>query len=223
MDLKKINWSDCTIAQYEDIFELIADKTLTSIDFVLEVGDLFFDIPEDISAKELDKLRVCVGFVGTECHAPIKYKDLILFNKLTLAQFIDLDVTLINNTLAECLGSCASKLYGVDNTEDLDEVKVVDVIGAVTAFVKYREDTYRKYPNVFDLGEPDEDYEPEEVEEYEDEEQPDAKEMWLRTIFGLTQGDISKYTHIMGLPHILVFNWVAMSEALKPRQPLVTE
>jgi hypothetical protein len=211
--MKRLNWSDCTVGQYLDVQELIAQKDITPTDFVLGVGDVFLDLDEDITDKELREVKNCIAFIGKPIVCALNTKNLKPFNKLSIARFIDLDVTLVMNNFVDAVPMVAKMLYGLG--DEVFKLPITDVFKAVESFIQYRLDVYKKYPNIFDSGEPEEG---EEVEEDEPEQKPDPASAWLKVIFGMSQGDITNYSHIMGLSHILVFNWVSLSESLKPRQ-----
>jgi hypothetical protein len=86
--------------------------------------------------------------------------------------------------------------------------------------MKYREDFLKKYENLFS-GDLDEDLsdeerrelDPEEVKEIE-KEQAQAKWSWEQTIYGLTNGDITKSDKVGNLPLIYVFNILSMKKEL---------
>ena len=215
MKHKILNWSDCTVEQYQEVQDIINQRDITPTDFVLEIGDIFLDLDEDITDKELRDVKRSIAFVGKKPSCTVQTKGLVSFNKLSIARFIDLDVTLVTNTFDEALPKVAQLLYGYG--EEVYDIPVTNVFKAVENYIQYRNDVYKKYPNLFDAGDPEDDVE-EELEEDEKTKPPDPASVWLRTIFAITQGDITKYTHVMGLSHILVFNWVSLSESLKPRQ-----
>tara|TARA_R110001599_G_scaffold48461_1_gene139405 strand:+ start:545 stop:1204 length:660 start_codon:yes stop_codon:yes gene_type:complete len=211
MEFKQLSWFDCTVGQFQDVQDIISQTNITPTDFVLEVGDVFFDLDEDMSDSELRKLKQSISFITKPVICKLNTKNLKSFNKLSIAKFIDLDVLLVSNSFIDALPKVTKLLYDFDDVED---VKLTDVYKAFEDYIKYRSDVYKKYPNLFDANDDEEeDYESDEEEE---ETKPlDPGSVWMRTIFAITQGDITKYTHVMGLPHILVFNWVSLSESLK--------
>jgi len=216
MEQKPLNWSDCSVEQFMELQELISNKDITPTEFILEVGDVFLDLDEDITDRELRKVKKCISFIAKPISCTLKDEGLKPFNKLSIALFIDLDVILVSNSFVDALPKVAQLLYGLG--EDVYDKKITDVYRAVENYTQYRADVFKKYPNLFDSGEEDEEYE-------EDEEvvKVDPATAWMRTIFVITKGDLTKYSHVMGLPHILVFNWFALSESVKPRSQSVTE
>lgn len=240
MELRKLNWSDCSLVQYLEIQDLLNDEELTSTDFVLEVADLFWPLEEDVDEDLLEKIRSYVSFVFKPCQPRLKQKittegrefHLKKFSTLPLSSFIDLDLTLVKNSLEECISPVANILYEgeVSLSTVVDDLFVTDLLGCVVEYIKYRKSVFQKYPNIFDTGEDDEyDDEEEEVQEeieedvdMDDEEEIDPAEAWMKTVFGLAGGDITKYPNVIDKPHMLVFNWVTTAESVAAksgRQP----
>lgn len=227
MEFKTLTWNDCTVEQWQEVLEIIATKGILPTDFVLEIGDVFFDIPDDLGERDLRKLKTAISFIKSPVSE--KYKQEVNGNqikklsRLSLANYIDLDVLLVNNSLTDALPNAVKILY--DLNDAVYDVKITDVYGAVMEFRTYRKQVGEKYPTVFDSdedGEFPEGYEPEPEELEEANKGRSTDEQWLTVVFGLTQGDITKYQHVMSLPHILVFNWVALGESLKPHLPKKT-
>lgn len=211
-----LSWSDCTVEQYLEVQDIVAQKDITPTEFILEVGDIFLDLAEDITDRELREVKQSIAFIGKPVLCVVKNENLKPFNKLSIASFIDLDVTVTTNTFDESISKVAKLLYGYG--DEVFQMPITDVYKAVQNYIQYRTDIYKKYPNLFDTGDPEEEDEDDELEEEEIVKPLGPAEIWMRTIFALTKGDITKYTHTMGLPHILVFNWVSLSESLKPRK-----
>jgi len=214
MKRKILNWNDCSVEQFQEVQEIIS-QDLTPTDFVLEVGDVFFELDEDITDKELHDVKQSISFIAKPIVCALNDKNLKPFNKLTIAKFIDLDVTLVVNSFNDALAKVGAILYGLTEDEVL-KLPVTDIYKAVTNYIQYRTEVYKKYPNLFDVG--DDEEEEDDIEEGASTKPTDPATIWMRTIFGLTQGDITKYTHTMTLSHILVFNWVSLSESLKSKK-----
>lgn len=223
MEFPILSWTNCTVEEWQDVQEVIGSKGITPTDFILEIGDIFFDLDDDLTERDLNKLKNAISFVAKPIQAKamnqVKGKELKNMKRLSLSNYVDLDVLLTNNNIVEALPEAVKILYDLNHVH---EVCVSDVYNSVIDFMEYRKQVGQKYPTIFDDEEDEypEDFVP---EDDEPEEQPKSmQEQWLTVVFGMCQGDLTKYQHIMSLPHILVFNWVALAESLKPRQPLKT-
>lgn len=223
MEFRILSWTDCTVEEWQDVQEVIGSKGITPTDFILEIGDIFFDLDDDLTERDLNKLKNAISFVAKPIQAKAKNqvngKELKNMKRLSLSNYVDLDVLLTNNNIVDALPEAVKILYDLNHVH---EVCVSDVYNSVIDFMEYRKQVGQKYPTIFDDEEDEypEDFVP---EDDEPEEQPKSmQEQWLTVVFGMCQGDLTKYQHIMSLPHILVFNWVALAESLKPRQPLKT-
>lgn len=219
MKYKNLSWSDCSVSQFQEVQDLIAQEDITPTDFILEVGDVFFDIDEEITDRELKKVKEAISFISKPVECTLNKKGLQDFKTLTLAQYIDLDVILVKNNFVDAIPLAAKILYSLD--EEVMDLPITDVYKAVESFNNYRTEIGRKYFNIFDTeDEEDEDYP---IEEEEPQQQIDPAASWMQALIAWTQGDITKYGHIKRLSHILVFNWVSVSESLKSRKPIQSE
>jgi len=233
MKLKRLNWSNLSIVQFQEIQELIADEGMTSTDYYLELADICYDdIPDEdeISAEDLDDIRQRIAFVSSEIKTTVKDSiqvgkesfALESFKRLSLAKFIEIDVTLTKLKIEDCVVPITRILYNVPESlsEKLLDIPITEVFGALMAVRTYREEVLRKYPTLFDLGDEDEDYpedyEEEEIEE-DEEEKVDPADRWLRTVFALAEGKLYEYPNIVNKPHILVFNWVVTAESVSSK------
>lgn len=224
MAFQVLSWNDCSVEQWQDVQEIISIKDITPTDFILEIGDVFFELDDDLTERDLNKLKKAVSFIATPIHAKgkskVNGKELKNIKRLSLSNYVDLDVLLTNNNIVDALPEAVKILY--DMNDSVYQVCVSDVYNSVIDFMEYRKQVGQKYPTIFDDEEDEypEDFIP---EDDEPQEQPKSmQEQWLTVVFGMCQGDITKYEQIMSLPHILVFNWVALAESLKPRQPMKT-
>jgi len=165
----------------------------------------------------------------------MKFKPL---NKLTLFEYIDLDYYFTDNYITNLHKVCAicyrhTKInewgdeilepYEFDCTiraEKFLDLPITDVYGIVHEFLKYRDTFLKNYENLFS-GELDQELseeerrelDPEEVKEIE-KEQAQTKWSWEQTIYGLTNGDITKSEKVGALPLIYVFNVLSMKKEL---------
>jgi len=104
--------------------------------------------------------------------------------------------------------------------EKFHDLPITDVYGLIHEFLKFRDNFLKTYENLFtgDLDTPLTDEEkanmdPEEIKEIE-KEQTQVKWSWEQTIYGLTNGDITKSDKIGVLPLVYVFNILSMKKEL---------
>ena len=160
------------------------------------------------------------------------------FSKLTLYEYIDLDYYVSNGYIVNLANICAicyrqSRIneWGEEMLEPYDydctiraekflDLPITDVYGVIKEFLKFRDNFLKNYENLFsgDLDEELTDEEkanmdPEEIKEIE-KEQRQAKWSWEQTIYGLTNGDITKSDKVGNLPLIYVFNIISMKKEL---------
>ncbi len=218
MQFKKINWSDVSIRDFQELHDIMNATDLTPTGFVLEVADLFHEFDDDLSEKDLKNLKDSISFVSTPCKPKAKDsvngKPMMQFSRMPLSNFIELDVTLVKNDFCDALPICAQIIY--DLGDEVFDLPVTDVIGAVLSFAEYRQNVYSKYPNVFMVDDEDDIDETDDVEA--DEPKQDVATGWLKIVFLMAEGDLTKYNDIISSPHILVFNWASLSDSLKSKK-----
>lgn len=216
MAYKKIEWTEITVEQYIEIQDLLEDD-LTSTEFLLELGDIFFELPEDIPVRKLKDLKGALSFIKDEVPKSstkqIEEYPVKRFQSLSYSEFIELDVILSTKSEQDSIEKSIRILYGLPKDFDILSLPIVEVYGTQSAYIDYREDVLTRYQSVFTLDDNEE-----EIDE-EPKEKPNPRKVWLGTLFGLANGDITKAKEILALGHIFVFNWVSTAESLKSRSP----
>jgi len=210
--VKQYSWSDITVEQYLDIQEIVSQKDITPTDFIIGVGEVLFDVGEDITTKELKEIKEAIAFVGKPIVGKLNTTEVKNFKRLTLADFIELDVMLVTNNFVDSVAKVGSILFDCD----VMDRNIIPIYKAVEEFIKYRQNTYKSFPNLFDSDD-DEDVSEEEGDE-EESQPPNPAQSWLNSVFGLTKGDITKYNEVMQMPHLLVFNWASLTESLSNKK-----
>ena len=238
------NWSQVNLEQFIEFSGIDREQGAYhyNSEALSILSDEPIDVIEDMDVDELAELVAEAKWCTSEPSKRYKHELLGMkfkpFNKLTLYEYIDLDYFFSDNYITNLDKVCAicyrnSKVnewgdevlepYEFDcnlRAEKFHDLAITDVYGIVHEFMKYREDFLKKYENLFS-GDLDEDLseeerremDPEEVKEIE-KEQAQAKWSWEQTIYGLTNGDITKSDKVGALPLIYVFNVLSMKKEL---------
>jgi len=237
-------WSQVTLEQFIEFSAIDKEQGAYhyNSEALSILSDESIDTIEDLDVDEMAELVAEAKWCTSEPSKRYKHELLGMkfkpLNKLTLFEYIDLDYYFNNNYITNLDKVCAicyrhSKVnewgdevlepYEFDcniRAERFLDLPITDVYGIVHEFMKYRDTFLKNYENLFS-GELDEELsederrelDPEEVKEIE-QEQKLAKWSWEQTIYGLTNGDITKSEKVGALPLIYVFNILAMKKEL---------
>jgi len=221
----------------------------------LETLAILLDVPsdelEELSLDEIGELFKSVKWVLSEpkkAHASEVIIDgdtyiLKPFKKLTLDEFIDLNYFLTNDYLKH-ISHIVSVFYRRIKTDNwgniefepyifnpfdvfdkFDDLNITQVYGLIPEFLKWRDDFLKKYENLFNQDD-DEDDEPLDVKEFDSLEeykeslkaQEQAKKSkkwgWESLLFDLCEGDLTKIKAVGELPLIFVFNMLSMRKEM---------
>jgi hypothetical protein len=237
-------WSQVTLEQFIEFSAIDKEQGAYhyNSEALSILSDESIDTIEDLDVDEMAELVAEAKWCTSEPSKRYKHELLGMkfkpLNKLTLFEYIDLDYYFNNNYITNLDKVCAicyrhSKVnewgdevlepYEFDcniRAERFLDLPITDVYGIVHEFMKYRDTFLKNYENLFS-GELDEELsederrelDPEEVKEIE-QEQKLAKWSWEQTIYGLTNGDITKSEKVGALPLIYVFNILSMKKEL---------
>jgi hypothetical protein len=238
------NWSQVTLEQFIEFSSIDRNQGAYhyNSEALSILSDEPMEVIEDMDVDDMAELVAEAKWCTSEPSKRyinevlgMKFKPL---SKLTLYEYIDLDYFFTDNYVTNLDKVCAicyrhSKVnewgneifepYEFDcnlRAELFHDLPITDVYGIINEFLKYRDTFLKNYENLFS-GELDEDLtheerrelDPEEVKEIE-QEQKIAKWSWEQTIYGLTNGDITKSEKVGALPLIYVFNTLAMKKEL---------
>jgi hypothetical protein len=238
------SWSQVTIEQFIEFSTIDRDQGAYhyNSEALSILSDEPMEVIEDMDVDDMAELVAEAKWCTSEPSKRyinellgMKFKP---FNKLTLYEYIDLDyfftdnyVTNLDKVCAICYRHSKVNEWGNEILEPYEfdcnlraelfhDLPITDVYGIINEFLKYRDTFLKNYENLFS-GELDEDLtheerrelDPEEVKEIE-QEQKIAKWSWEQTIYGLTNGDITKSEKVGALPLIYVFNTLAMKKEL---------
>ena len=237
-------WSDITLEQFIEYSKIDKDQGSYHFnsEALSILSDQPMEVIEEMDVDDMTKLIKENQWCASEPSKRYKYNLLGLkfkpFNKLTLYEYIDLDYYFTDNYITNLDKVCAICYRNTKVNEWGDEVwepyefdctlraekfldlPITDVYGLVHEFIKYRDSFLKNYENLFsgDLDDALSNEEraklsPDEIKDIE-KEQALAKWSWEQTIYGLTNGDITKSKAIGALPLIYVFNTLSMKKEL---------
>jgi len=246
-------WHEVKLYQFKELRELKEHEGFFNLQ--LETLAILLDVPsddlEELSLEEISELFKSVKWVLSEpkkAHASEVIIDgdtyiLKPFKKLTLDEFIDLNFFLSNDYLKH-ISHIVSVLYRRINTDNwgniefepyvfnpfdvfdkFDELNITQVYGLIPEFLKWRDDFLKKYENLFNEDDEDDD-EPLDVKDFDSLEdyketlkaQEQAKKSkkwgWESLLFDLCEGDLTKIKAVGELPLIFVFNMLSMRKEM---------
>lgn len=246
-------WHEVKLYQFKELRELKDSEGFFNTQ--LETLAILLDVPsdelEELSLDEIGELFKSVKWVLSEpkkAHASeviIDGETYILkpFKKLTLDEFIDLNYFLTNDYLKH-ISHIVSVFYRRIKTDNwgniefepyifnpfdvfdkFDDLNITQVYGLIPEFLKWRDDFLKKYENLFNQDD-DEDDEPLDVKEFDSLEeykeslkaQEQAKKSkkwgWESLLFDLCEGDLTKIKAVGELPLIFVFNMLSMRKEM---------
>jgi len=246
-------WHEVKLYQFKELRELKDSEGFFNTQ--LETLAILLDVPsdelEELSLDEIGELFKSVKWVLSEpkkAHASEVIIDgdtyiLKPFKKLTLDEFIDLNYFLTNDYLKH-ISHIVSVFYRRIKTDNwgniefepyifnpfdvfdkFDDLNITQVYGLIPEFLKWRDDFLKKYENLFNQDD-DEDDEPLDVNEFDSLEeykeslkaQEQAKKSkkwgWESLLFDLCEGDLTKIKAVGELPLIFVFNMLSMRKEM---------
>lgn len=209
------NWNTVTVGQFLEIIELDSQE-LSPTEFYLEriaivTGNDYFDTDESELNGILKEFRWLDSL-------PTK-KTNQSFRHLSFGAFIDLNSYCTDKAPIENIDKICATIRGYETLtfecEKIREEPIINHYSTVHSFVEYRAEILEKYKGLLeDEDIEDEDEEPEEIQPTKTE-QTNTKWGWQRLIYGLCNGDVTKFKDVTGLGHILVLNWLSMETELK--------
>ena len=238
------SWSQVTLEQFVEFSTIDKEQGAYhyNSEALSILSDEPIEVIEDMDVDDMSELVKENQWCSSEPSKRYKHELLGMkfkpFNKLTLYEYIDLDyfftdnyVTNLDKVCAICYRHSKVNEWGNEILEPYEfdcnlraelfhDLPITDVYGIINEFLKYRDSFLKNYENLFS-GELDQELsqeerrelDPEEVKEIE-KEQAQTKWSWEQTIYGLTNGDITKSEKVGALPLIYVFNTLAMKKEL---------
>lgn len=241
------NWNQLEFWKYIEALQLEREKEdLTFFEYYLAL--LFIIYPEidwyEKSSNEIFEEFFQNNWLQNEIKCQIKQSvgefKLIKFDKITLAEWIDIDAfltkkkfenvvpILYRKTKEDEWGNIIYEPYKFSTSERIEifeEFLVDDLYGAIEAISKWREDVISSFPVIFSPAEDDElsDEEKdgltqEEVKEIERDikkENERRRYGWQKTLDSISGGQWNHIPQILELPVLFVFNMMTMQEKYK--------
>lgn len=216
-----MTWNEVTFNQYLDLtyyYENIKqyDDDLDKIVGLLVIFNKDIDIDALYSMKyiEVQKLFEPVSSIlNAEMSKNIvKHKD---FESFTYGEWINMEHYIKEKDWVGIFSS----LTGFDDI-DLDKISPVNYVPLYEKWLKYRQDVYENYQEVFKMtkAEIDPDETPEEAAEREKAEEDmerNAQFTWYLHTYNLSKGDVTKFDEIFELNHLFIFNILDMKIRFK--------
>lgn len=128
---------------------------------------------------------------------------LINLDKITLGQFVDLEVA-ISNSLYKNIKQVVSVLYG---TEVKPNTKLGDVWGAVTYYMNWRILLYKQYKGLFNI-----DIDNEEVIENTPSKNVNSAHVWYDIVMTLADNKFLNIEPTVNRPLVEALNWLAWNK-----------
>lgn len=168
------------------------------MDIPLEEAKL---IPEETQALACALLIAVMNPDWHKLKPTIQGHHLTTFQELTLGQFIDLE----NYTAdySKQMPNMVKVLYGI---EDISDVKLNDVHGAIQSYLNWRTLLYKQYERLFDIGHDDD----EDIEVKQ--KKNNTAHVWMDITMVLSGNDFTKMDYVLNQPLILALNWLAWNK-----------
>jgi len=238
--------ADITVSLYQSLWPMIKENDRVML--ACELNDLYVEELDDMSVDEADKILLTTDILYQQLpKLPIKELSLdghtfslCEFGAMEFGAFIDLEFYISNDHILNLHRILAIiyrlpvprgplEAYKIEAYDNYTEVRsqlflprpMIEVYGAVYAYVQYREALLRRYKGLF--SQPDDDVEEEqpvkkmtseEVKQMEKEKRI-RKWSYELLLFRLTKGDPLKLKEAAGLSITEAFNLLAMMEELQ--------
>jgi hypothetical protein len=217
-----MNWKDINFKQYKDLmyfYENIDqyDNDLDKTIGLLVIFHPMIDIDELYSLPFIEIQKMVVPILEV-LNTKITYETLpsMKLEEMTYGEWINLEIFIKEGDFQ----SIFDILYK-DEKIDLSVKSPVYILESYENLVKYRNDIYAHFGELFKLGgddtvDPDET--PEEREErlqIEDENKNNSEWSWYLYTYDIAKGDITKFDEIFEKNHLFIFNILHMKKKFK--------
>jgi hypothetical protein len=206
--LNRYSWQDVTVEQLIEIAEL---EDLTPTEYKLErisiVTEEYYD---ELDEDELDTLLKEFQWMDEPI---VGDSHNIQFNRLTWGALIDINKFVANTIPLANFDKIVAVTVGYEDFHAkcnlIKQEPCTKYYYILEGVLKYREKLLENYDDLFDDGSSS-------VEDDEPPEEPTQKEVvqtrwaWMRTVWELADGDITKANDILALPHLMVLNWITL-------------
>jgi hypothetical protein len=210
-----MSWKDVTVEEFIELLELQHEE-LTPTERQLEsIAIVSGEDTDDLNEKELDALVKDYAWLHT---TPEWNGDLPRYEKLSLGSIISLEKFVTEKAALLNMDKVCALLYERgDFQTDVFFVKnqyVPQYYAATEGFLSYRTKLLKNYDDLFTNEEGEEEEEQEPVDKVQ------SRWAWMRLVYDLCEGDITKANAVLDLPHLMVLNWLTMVKDLRLNQPV---
>lgn len=221
-NIYSMTWKDITFEKYIDLmyFYENIDQYADDLDKTIGLLVIFYsniDIDELYSMPFIEVQEMVTPILGAIGNK-IEYETLPYMNleEMTYGEWINLEIHIQNSDFQ----SIFDILYK-ETKIDLSVNSPVEVLESYEALIKYRNDIYSHFGDLFkmngdDTVDPDET--PEEREErlqIEDENKNNSEWSWYLYTYDIAKGDITKFDEIFEKNHLFIFNILHMKKKFK--------
>jgi hypothetical protein len=211
-----MTWSDVSVEEFIELTELQQEE-LTPTERQLEsIAIISGEDTDDLTEVELDELVKDYAWINTN---PKSDAELPRFEKLSLGSVISLEKFVTEKAPLLNMDKVCALLYERgDFQTDVNFIRnqpVPEYYKATEGYLIYRKKLLENYDDLF-LN----DSEDEEEVDPEPQDQVQTRWAWMRLVYDLCDGDITKANAVLDLPHLMVLNWLTMIKDLKLNQPI---
>jgi hypothetical protein len=217
-----MTWKDITFEKYIDLMYFYENINQYADDLDKTIGLLVIFYTEvdidEMYSKPFIEVQTMVTPILEAINTKIEYETLPYMNleEMTYGEWINLEI----HIQASDFKSIFDILYK-ENKIDLTKNSPVEILESYEALIKYRNDIYTHFGDLFkmngdDTVDPDET--PEEREErlqIEDENKNNSEWSWYLYTYDIAKGDITKFDEIFDKNHLFIFNILHMKKKFK--------
>lgn len=212
-----MTWNDVSVEEFIELTELQQEE-LTPTERQLEsIAIISGEDTDDLTEVELDELVKEYSWINTNPKSdakPPRFEKLSLGSIISLEKFVTEKAPLLNIDKV-----CALLYERGDFQTDVEYIRnqpVPEYYKATESYLTYRKKLLENYDDLF-LNDSEE--EDDEVDA-EPQDQVQTRWAWMRLVYDLCDGDITKANAVLDLPHLMVLNWLTMIKDLKLNQPI---
>ena len=221
-NIYNMTWKDITFEKYIDLmyFYENIDQYADDLDKTIGLLVIFYsniDIDELYSMPFIEVQEMVTPILGAIGNK-IEYETLPYMNleEMTYGEWINLEIHIQNSDFQ----SIFDILYK-ETKIDLSVNSPVEVLESYEALIKYRNDIYSHFGDLFKMNgddtiDPDET--PEEREErlqIQEENKNNSEWSWYLYTYDIAKGDITKFDEIFDKNHLFIFNILHMKKKFK--------
>lgn len=149
-------------------------------------------IPDELAGIGVQFISSLLNPSGREYKRDLGDHTLINFNTISFSKFIDCEVYL-DMGLEKSLDKIVNTLYDCEDSKEFD---MVDVFGAVMAYMKFRSTLYKSYRHLFSS-------------DSKEESKTPVPKVWYEIAMSIAEGRLLDLDPVLNKTVIECFNWLA--------------